>query len=805
MLGCIAFCVVGHSGLGEATTNQLPTAPMIREAGTLYRRNDLPDAYRVYGQVLRRASEETNWVDAVTAEWNMGVIQERLGDLAAAHEHYENTLIFLHRVPPRDSVRAEDTELGVFSSLARVCEKEGKLGCALETNGELDRLWNLFWTRIQERKARNGADYRRFVLDPFTLYTMRSLTFAMVERARGRQRTGQFGEAEQDLQALATEIEEQWQERLAAFHGYPPAVSLETEGTIPWQDQDLGNLWWELGRQAAFLERLDEAVAIGEQMQAVPVEHRHLETRWSQMVDCAFWLAQRDGVSPRVWDLLNDALDHFENSVQYYGAWMQARITKADLLAQDGQAKAAIALLDSVVDSARTNQHTELLAQALESRAKHKLATGDTLLVGTDLKESLKLYRTLGNKVEEVELYELYARWLVTQERYAEAVQTWEDAYQLCEALRLHFRSLHMLLGMAELQLRLGNKTELARVWERIGRFVSAHQDLPGPTQLRLRLARMDYLKFQDDQPGLRAAYNDTLAFVKNSHLTPYQARDFTAYDVGTRLAVSTIETQSEPAVDLQPVMMISQVSTGELAHARFGIFNPSTRAARGRVRLVSAVTQFEWTPTGQGWNVELGHGAVETMDTTKDLTIPPGTASALYFEAVPASSGATNRLSITWEGESVATGLWEFAASPDTRTVAIVNSGLAADNPFYAVPFYHEMYFRGARQEVRNFRVKTSGLCRIEILDTATDKLLAIDATGDGDFDGPGDVLYADEDGNGFPDFVLGPEHDVAGFELLVYPASSASCNGSPIDIRLLVEENGDWVEQAVDRLVGK
>ena len=804
-LGWIAFCVLGHSGLAEVTTNQLTSQPTINEAGVLYGQDHLQGAYNLYAQISRRASEETNWVDAVTAEWNMGVIQERLGDLATAHEHYENTLVFLHKAPPRDSVRAEDTELGVFSSLARVCEKEGKLGCALETNAELDRLWTLFWTRIQERKVRCGADYRRFVLDPFTLYTMRSLTFAMVERARGRQRTGQFDEAEQDLQALVSEIEEQWQERLAAFHGYPPAVSPETEGTIPWQDHDLGNLWWELGRQAAFLERLDEAVAIGEKMQAVPVEHRHLETRWSQMVDCASWLAQRDGVSQRVWDLLNDALEHFENSVQYYGASMQARITKADLLAQDGRSDAAIALLDGVVDSARTNQHAELLAQALKSRAKHKLAAGDTQLVADDLKESLALYRTLGDKVEEVELYELYARWLASQDRYAEALQTWEEAYQLCETLRLHFRSLHMLLGMGELQLRIGDNVELAHVWDRIHRFVATHQQLPEPTQLRIRLAQMDYLKFQGDQQGLQVAYNETLAFVKCSGLTDYQTRSFSSYDLGRLPAVRATGSRPEPAVDLQPVMMSTQVSTGEFAHARFAIFNPSTRAARGRVKLVSAHTRYEWTPTDQGWTVELSHGTGEEPGATRDLTIPPGSASALYFEALPSTSGATNRLSITWQGESRAQSVWEFSASPDSHVVAVVNASLAADNPFYAVPFYHEVYFRGANQELRNFRVKTSEPCRVEILDVATDKLLAIDATGDGNFDGPGDVLYADEDGNGFPEFLLGRDHDAISFELLVYPAMRINGAASRIGISVLVEEDGNWVEQAGDVLLMK
>jgi tetratricopeptide (TPR) repeat protein len=793
-LGLIAVCMAVPLGRAESTTNQATEAEALR----LYYQNDLQGAYALSLEISSQAAATTNWAKGSGAEWWMGVIQERLGHLAVAHEHFEKSLVLMGNAPSNACLWAQRQALGLLPSLTRVCEQEGKIGCAATTHAEMDGLIKLFWARLEDAKAESAADYHRFALDDYTFATTRYLTFAMAERARWLQRTGQFDEAQRDLRALLAEIEMQWQERLAENHGYPPAVGLRNG--IPWQDQDLGDLWWELGKQAAFLERLDEAVATGAKMEAVPEEHRHVETGWLQMVDYASWLAQREGVTQRVWDLLDRALQNSKDSLQFYGGWMQGRITKADLLAQDGQAKAALALLDDVIESVRTNQYAELLAQALKSRARHKLAAGDTRPVADDLKESLALYRTLGNKVEEVELYELYARWLATQGRYAEALQTWEDACQLCETLRLHFRSLHMLLGMAELQMRLGNQVELARIWERINRFVTVHEGLPGPTQLRLRLAEMDYLKFRGDPQSLQAAYSNTVAFVASSKLTRYQIRSFRSYDLGQALVVSAIETSAQAAVDLQPVLTISRVSTGELAHARFGIFNPSTQAARGTVTLVSADTRYEWTPTDQGWNVRLSRATGEETVGTREITIPPGSASALYVEAFPANLGATNRLAIAWQGQSRADAVWEFITSADSRTVAIVNASLAEDNPFYAVPFYHEMYFRGGHQGPRSFRVKTSEPCRVEILDVATDKLLAIDATGDGNFDGAGDVLYVDEDGNGFPDFVFGPDREAASFELLVYPASRANRRASQVEISVLTEEDGDWVEQAAD-----
>jgi tetratricopeptide (TPR) repeat protein len=496
----------------------------------------------------------------------------------------------------------------------------------------------------------------------------------------------------------------------------------------------------------------------------------------------------------------------YEGSLQHYECLIQGKLTKADLLAQDWQIEPALGLLNEVVESVRSTQHVELLARALKSRARCNLiAGGSSRSIADDLKESLALYRTLGDKVAEVELYELYARWLGERHRFAEALQTWEEAYRLAETLRLHFRSLHMLLGIADLQLILGNKAELTRIWDRVNKFVIAHKDLPEPTQLRYRIAQMDYLKFQGNEPALRTAYAAASDFVKTSKLTAYQTRGFSSYRLAAPLAIGSVTPEPEPAVNLQPILFVTHVSTGELAHARFGIFNPSSRTAQGIVKLAPADLKYEWTPTDQGWKIKLNETTNESSSAKKQLTIGPGNAAALYFEALPLTSGATNRVSVTWQGDTAAEAAWQFSASVDSRTVAIVDASLAAENPFHAVPFYHEIYFRGTASELRNFRVKTSEPCRVEFLDPATDKLLAIDATGDGSFDGAGDVLYMDRDGDRFPDFAVSESNDAASLELLVYPASQGERRQRQIEIRLFVEENSDWTEQAIDTLVVK
>ena len=144
----------------------------------------------------------------------------------------------------------------------------------------------------------------------------------------------------------------------------------------------------------------------------------------------------------------------------------------------------------------------------------------------------------------------------------------------------------------------------------------------------------------------------------------------------------------------------------------------------------------------------------------------------------------------------------WEFGTTTTARETAVVNASLAEDNPFYSVTFYHELYYRGPGTSLQNLRVTASRSCRIEITDAWTGELLAIDANGDGDFDGSGDVLFADADADGYPDFKLGPGRDVAAFELLVYPAAGPIPASHELEITLWHREAGVWIADAVDVL---
>ena len=173
-----------------------------------------------------------------------------------------------------------------------------------------------------------------------------------------------------------------------------------------------------------------------------------------------------------------------------------------------------------------------------------------------------------------------------------------------------------------------------------------------------------------------------------------------------------------------------------------------------------------------------------------------------LYLEAPPAFAETTNAITLGWRGDASAEARWTFGVAADAREVAVVNASLARENPFYSVGFYHELYFRGRTQTLQDLRVTASQSCRVEIVDALTMNFLAVDANGDGDFEDAGDVLYADANADGYPDFKLTTERDLAAFELRVYPLVRNNSAPQELEVTLWRREAGGWTTDAVDVL---
>jgi len=232
---------------------------------------------------------------------------------------------------------------------------------------------------------------------------------------------------------------------------------------------------------------------------------------------------------------------------------------------------------------------------------------------------------------------------------------------------------------------------------------------------------------------------------------------------------------------------------------------NPSAQEAQGTVSLDASNFHVAWSTNEQGLVAKFTPGAA-AAENSLSLNIAPGQQVVVLLESTPLEANKDYSVGVNWrEQQASATATWEFSSGPDTRKIVVANASLAEDNPFYAIEFYHEVYFRGDETQLKNLRVETSEPCRVEIVEQSHHTLLAIDADGNGSFGDAGDVVYVDADKNLYPDISLDKDRDVAILELFVFPHFKQNRNQREIKITLSWDENGDWVPQAVNTLVLK
>ncbi|HEY9250297.1 MAG TPA: hypothetical protein VIO38_14245 [Rariglobus sp.] len=80
--------------------------------------------------------------------------------------------------------------------------------------------------------------------------------------------------------------------------------------------------------------------------------------------------------------------------------------------------------------------------------------------------------------------------------------------------------------------------------------------------------------------------------------------------------------------------------------------------------------------------------------------------------------------------------------------------------------------------------------------------RVLAIDASGDGDFRGVGDVLFSDLTLDGLPDLRFVKGQKIAPLEIQVYPISTYTEVGVRLELQ---NPDGTWTLKSTDRLLGK
>jgi len=118
--------------------------------------------------------------------------------------------------------------------------------------------------------------------------------------------------------------------------------------------------------------------------------------------------------------------------------------------------------------------------------------------------------------------------------------------------------------------------------------------------------------------------------------------------------------------------------------------------------------------------------------------------------------------------------------------------------NRFYAVHLHYPIWIV---EGSHSFRVNSSRRCRVEVLDARADTLLAVDADGDGAFTSPGDSVFSDSDGDGFPDLPAG-ENGLGEIEILIFPLPGIPSGPGDTRIEIQTKARAGWNKVAHDIL---
>lgn len=253
---------------------------------------------------------------------------------------------------------------------------------------------------------------------------------------------------------------------------------------------------------------------------------------------------------------------------------------------------------------------------------------------------------------------------------------------------------------------------------------------------------------------------------------------------------------------DLQPVELTTQVADEWSAKGRFILTNPGKDIVEGLIEARGAKLDATWDEARLEWQIRASRtGKQDRVE--QRISLKPLDQATIVVSVDP-SLAREGRIQLTWrdEGDDQSS-WWNFAQAQIPSDLAVIDANLALENPFYSVPLHHYIV-RGNPDAgtSQNLRVITTAPCRVELVDAATGKVLAVDATGDGDFRGVGDVIFADGNLDGLPDIRFDKNQRIAELEIQLYPLSTTTEVGVKLELQ---KRDGTWALSSTDRLLGK
>ena len=474
---------------------------------------------------------------------------------------------------------------------------------------------------------------------------------------------------------------------------------------------------------------------------------------------------------------------------------LETRRRAASVLYELGRVEEAEAQFAQVLGEAQAREFRVVAAHALYWRGKARSRAG-TPGAEDDFLAALESYRRQGTKPYECRLYQAYADFLQRHGRLEDALSMVNEGVRLNRSMNLVHLRPELLMLKATILEQAGRHSASEAVWAEALELARQTAAYSHDRWLRVRVGYLRYLTRNGRKEELAREMAATHAFVEQSDLSDYQTQAFREFKPEDPAGETVAVVQKAPPVALAPVYTATHTPLQQPAQTWFWLMNPAAVERKGRVS-VQGAEHIDWdlmTPTRI--DVEL-QGVQEDTEVAREIVVPADDVLAIRLVHLqPPADGV--RITLAWQGESEATAEWQVAGDAGPfHEESTFHQHFAQQNAFFSVALYHEI---GAeRMEAGlNFRTRGSVPCRVEIYDAESLVLLAVDAQGDGDFGGAGDLLAQDADIDGYPDTDRASQPVV----LHVFPVHGESYH-KPLDLALDIRIGDEWRPIGLDRLV--
>ncbi|HKK18079.1 MAG TPA: hypothetical protein VJ952_05300 [Opitutales bacterium] len=339
-----------------------------------------------------------------------------------------------------------------------------------------------------------------------------------------------------------------------------------------------------------------------------------------------------------------------------------------------------------------------------------------------------------------------------------------------------------------EAQRNLGLKLYEPELYEIYAEVMMHENDHLAAIHAQTEAARIYYC--MDREASLGKAVNSILSYISS------YTKNLNENDRGLS------EVLLKANVSLQPVRSVTVSPLNQTAHGSFYLTNPNPKKVSGKLKLKGRCSEVVMAKNGKTLLVTV-HPAEQNREVVQDIELKALSKVQIQLKAVEIEK--EDQLHLMWEDEQghSQSALWHYMFGREREKKAFANPVRLRNGPYFQIPVHHSLqrpeFF--LEKQFSNIRVFASEVCRIELYDQSSGKLISVDANGNGAFDDPGDLIIADTSQDGLPD--IGWESGDSYKNLKYYyslPPEKKPSRTRSITFEIQTQHDKRWVTEARD-----